>query len=79
MDDATETALLRMQGQISAVQTMLAHLIKSSPQALDAAKSAVDSIATVSGVLEGHEDDRMQIVAMGMEEFLRALTDAMDT
>lgn len=79
MDDPTETAFLRMQGQISAVQTMLAHLIKSSPQTLDAAKAAVESIASVSELLERHEDERMQIVAIGMGEFLSALTDAMDT
>lgn len=79
MDDPTETAFLRMQGQISGIQTMLAHLIKSSPQTLDAAQAAIESIARVSDFLERHEDERMQVVAIGMGEFLSALTDAMDT
>lgn len=79
MDDATETAFLRIQGQISASQTMLAHLIKSSPESLNAAKAAVASIANVSEFLEHHGEQKMQIVGMGMREFLSALTDALDT
>ncbi|WP_313244024.1 hypothetical protein [Stenotrophomonas rhizophila] len=79
MDDPTETAFLRIQGQISASQTMLAHLIKSSPQSLDAAKAAVESIAKLSEFLENHEDQKMQIVSLGMREFLSGLTDALDT
>jgi hypothetical protein len=79
MDDPTGTGFLRLQGQMSAIQTMLAHLSTASPQSVVAAQKAVASIASVAEFLERHEDEKMQIVAVGMNEFLSGMTDAMDT
>lgn len=79
MDDATETAFLRLQGQINATQTLLAHLICASPESLAAAKRGVAAVGDFANTALASDDERVQIIGIGMEEAMKFLMEQLDT
>lgn len=79
MDDATETAFLRLQGQINATQTLMAHLLTSNPETLAAATRGVKAIADEANAALASENERIQIIGIGMEEAMRFITERLNT
>lgn len=79
MDDPTETAFLRLQGQINATQILLAHLIPASAESLNAAERGMRAMTDVANAALGSENERVQIIGIGMEEAMRFITEQMGT
>ena len=79
MDDTTHSNFLRLQGQISATQILLAHVMRATPEAADAAMEGMNAVLNLAEVMDGGDDESKALVAIGMREALEFLQDSIGT
>lgn len=78
MDPDVEAQLLRMIGRINAIESAIHGAIRSLPGGDAALLQASASVARVADTLEASSEENLNLVAIGMREYLHDLRATLD-